>query len=108
RLDLRIVARTAVALAKRSGISAKGQATMAEFRPPAEVDSVAPATRPVAVGTTAVAAKEMKATTEPGRIWLSPPDVRAPERAAILAALDSGWVAPAGPDLVAFEVELAE
>lgn len=42
------------------------------------------------------------------RIYLSPPDVRAPEREMLLAALDSGWVAPVGPDLEAFEAELAE
>lgn len=41
------------------------------------------------------------------RIYLSPPDVRAAERERLLAALDSGWVAPAGPDLDAFETELA-
>jgi dTDP-4-amino-4,6-dideoxygalactose transaminase len=42
------------------------------------------------------------------RIYLSPPDVRGEERALLLAALDSGWVAPVGPDLDAFEAELAE
>jgi dTDP-4-amino-4,6-dideoxygalactose transaminase len=42
------------------------------------------------------------------RIWLSPPDVRDHERELLLAALDSGWVAPVGPDLDAFEAELAE
>ena len=42
------------------------------------------------------------------RIWLSPPDVRDKEREYLLAALDSGWVAPVGPDIDAFEVELAE
>lgn len=42
------------------------------------------------------------------RIYLSPPDVRGPEREMLLAALDSGWVAPVGPDLEAFEAELAE
>jgi pyridoxal phosphate-dependent aminotransferase EpsN len=41
------------------------------------------------------------------RIFLSPPDVRGPEREMLLAALDSGWVAPVGPDLDAFEAELA-
>ena len=41
------------------------------------------------------------------RIFLSPPDVRSPERELLLAALDSGWVAPVGPDLDAFELELA-
>jgi dTDP-4-amino-4,6-dideoxygalactose transaminase len=42
------------------------------------------------------------------RIYLSPPDVRPVDREALLAALDSGWVAPVGPDLDAFERELAE
>jgi len=42
------------------------------------------------------------------RIWLSPPDVREPERKMLLAALDSGWVAPTGPDVFAFEAELAD
>ena len=41
------------------------------------------------------------------RIHLSPPDVRGDERERLLAALDSGWVAPVGPDLDAFEAELA-
>jgi dTDP-4-amino-4,6-dideoxygalactose transaminase len=41
------------------------------------------------------------------RIWLSPPDVGTTERDLLLAALDSGWVAPAGPDIDAFEAELA-
>lgn len=40
-------------------------------------------------------------------ILLSPPDLRGGEREAVLAAIDSGWVAPAGPDLDAFEAELA-
>lgn len=44
-------------------------------------------------------------TSEP--ILLSPPDVGAAERQAILEAFDSGWIAPVGPDLDAFEVELA-
>jgi dTDP-4-amino-4,6-dideoxygalactose transaminase len=42
------------------------------------------------------------------RIHLSPPDAGAAERAALLAALDSGWLAPAGPDLEAFEAEVAQ
>lgn len=41
------------------------------------------------------------------RILLSPPDVGPAEREALLRAFDSGWVAPAGPELDAFEVELA-
>ena len=42
-----------------------------------------------------------------GRLFLSPPDVGAAERDAVVAAIESGWVAPAGPDLDAFEAELA-
>jgi dTDP-4-amino-4,6-dideoxygalactose transaminase len=41
------------------------------------------------------------------RIYLSPPDVGEEERKSLLAALDSGWVAPTGPDLDAFEAELS-
>lgn len=42
------------------------------------------------------------------RLNLSAPDVRQAERDLLLGALDSGWVAPVGPDLDAFEHELAE
>jgi dTDP-4-amino-4,6-dideoxygalactose transaminase len=41
------------------------------------------------------------------RIYLSPPDVGALEREYMNRALDQGWVAPAGPDLDAFEAEIA-
>ncbi len=41
------------------------------------------------------------------RILLSPPDVGPAERAALLRAFDSGWIAPAGPELDGFEAELA-
>lgn len=41
------------------------------------------------------------------RILLSAPDVRGNEREMVLAAIDSNWIAPAGPDLEAFERELA-
>jgi len=40
-------------------------------------------------------------------ILLSPPDVGIEERDAILRAFDSGWIAPAGAELDAFEDELA-
>jgi dTDP-4-amino-4,6-dideoxygalactose transaminase len=43
----------------------------------------------------------------PLRIHLSPPDVGPTERALLLEAFDSGWVAPVGPHLDAFERELA-
>ena len=42
------------------------------------------------------------------KILLSPPEVGAVERELMLAAFDSNWVAPAGPDIDAFEAELAE
>lgn len=41
------------------------------------------------------------------RILLSAPEVGEAERAALLAAFDGGWIAPAGPDLAAFEDDLA-
>ncbi|MEV6306531.1 aminotransferase class I/II-fold pyridoxal phosphate-dependent enzyme [Actinoplanes sp. NPDC051861] len=42
------------------------------------------------------------------RIYLSPPDVSDLERKLLLAAFDSNWVAPVGPDLDAFEAQTAE
>lgn len=42
-----------------------------------------------------------------GPILLSPPDVGELEQEYVLRALQSGWVAPAGPDLTAFEGEVA-
>lgn len=42
------------------------------------------------------------------KILLSPPEVGECERDLLLAAFDSNWVAPAGPDIDAFEAELAE
>jgi dTDP-4-amino-4,6-dideoxygalactose transaminase len=42
------------------------------------------------------------------KILLSPPEVGPAERSLLLDAFDSGWVAPAGPDIDAFESELAE
>ena len=42
------------------------------------------------------------------RIYLSPPDVREEERRLLLEALDSGWVAPLGPAVDAFERDLAQ
>lgn len=43
-----------------------------------------------------------------GRIHLSPPDVTEAEEQALLRALRSGWVAPLGPEVDAFEADLAE
>ncbi|MEU4420123.1 aminotransferase class I/II-fold pyridoxal phosphate-dependent enzyme [Actinoplanes sp. NPDC024001] len=42
------------------------------------------------------------------RIYLSPPDVTDVERKLLLKAFDSNWVAPVGPDLDAFEEQVAE
>ena len=39
------------------------------------------------------------------RIYLSPPDVGDLEKQYVLEALDSGWVAPLGPHVDAFEAE---
>ena len=37
------------------------------------------------------------------RIYLSPPDMSEAERAYLVEAFDSNWIAPVGPDLNAFE-----
>ena len=42
------------------------------------------------------------------RVFLSPPDVGAEEREMLLEAFDSNWIAPIGPDIDAFEREIAE
>ena len=42
------------------------------------------------------------------RIWLSSPDVTQAEEEALVRAIRSGWVAPLGPEVDAFEAELAE
>lgn len=42
------------------------------------------------------------------RIYLSAPDIGPAEEESVLRALRSGWVAPVGPDLDAFEREVAE
>ena len=42
------------------------------------------------------------------RILLSPPDVGPAERQALLDAFDSGWIAPLGPQVDAFEAGLAQ
>ncbi len=41
------------------------------------------------------------------RIYLSPPDVTDAEERALLRAFHSGWLAPLGPEVDAFEAELA-
>ncbi|WP_313356466.1 aminotransferase class I/II-fold pyridoxal phosphate-dependent enzyme [Microbacterium sp.] len=42
------------------------------------------------------------------RIYMSSPDVTQLEEDAVIAAMRSGWIAPLGPDVDAFERELAE
>ncbi len=42
------------------------------------------------------------------RIHLSPPDMSGRERDLLVGAFDSNWVAPVGPELEAFEKELAD
>ena len=42
------------------------------------------------------------------RIYLSPPDVGDLERKLLIEAFDSNWVAPVGPDLDAFEAQVAD
>lgn len=41
------------------------------------------------------------------RIYLSAPDVRDEERRFLANAIDSNWIAPTGPDLEAFEAQIA-
>jgi dTDP-4-amino-4,6-dideoxygalactose transaminase len=41
------------------------------------------------------------------RVFLSPPEVGAEERRMLLEAFDSNWIAPTGPDIDAFEREVA-
>jgi dTDP-4-amino-4,6-dideoxygalactose transaminase len=41
------------------------------------------------------------------RVYLSPPDVGDLEKQYLMEALDSGWIAPLGPQVDAFEAELA-
>ena len=43
-----------------------------------------------------------------GRIYLSPPDMSAAERESLLEAFDSNWIAPLGPEVDAFEKDLAQ
>ncbi len=42
------------------------------------------------------------------RIYLSPPEVGGEERRMLIEAFDSNWIAPVGPDIDAFERELAD
>lgn len=45
---------------------------------------------------------------QPYRIYLSPPELAGDEEAAVLSAMRSGWIAPLGPDVDAFEAEFAQ
>ena len=45
---------------------------------------------------------------EPTRIYMSSPDVGDDERSALMRAIDGGWIAPLGPEVDAFEAELAD
>ncbi|WP_211871254.1 DegT/DnrJ/EryC1/StrS family aminotransferase [Neoroseomonas terrae] len=49
----------------------------------------------------------LAAEVPPARIHLSPPHLTGGEAAALLAVLDSGWVAPAGPAIAEFEAAVA-
>jgi dTDP-4-amino-4,6-dideoxygalactose transaminase len=46
-------------------------------------------------------------TEQSSRIYLSPPDMSDRERASLMAAFDSNWIAPLGPEVDAFERDLA-
>ncbi|CAN5273323.1 MAG: DegT/DnrJ/EryC1/StrS family aminotransferase [Acidimicrobiia bacterium] len=41
------------------------------------------------------------------RIYLSPPDMAGTEQSAVARAIEGGWIAPLGPEVDAFEAELA-
>ena len=41
------------------------------------------------------------------RIYLSPPDVQPDDEKAVARAFSTGWIAPLGPEVDAFEAELA-
>jgi len=41
------------------------------------------------------------------RVYLSPPELTSADRREVLRALDEGWIAPVGPEITAFESELA-
>ena len=49
----------------------------------------------------------MGAGEHPPRIYLSPPDMSEAERRALIAAFDSNWIAPLGPEVDGFEADLA-
>lgn len=49
-----------------------------------------------------------QAQKPPGRVFLSPPHMGPEERALLLEAFDSNWIAPLGPHVDGFERELAQ
>jgi len=49
----------------------------------------------------------MSTGDRPPRVYLSPPDMGDDERTALLSAFDSNWIAPLGPEVDAFESDLA-
>ena len=42
------------------------------------------------------------------KIYLSPPEIRPEDSTAMQAVMDTGWIAPVGPELDAFEKDLSE
>ena len=42
------------------------------------------------------------------RLYLSPPSITEAEITSVVAAMRSGWIAPLGPEVDAFERDLAE
>lgn len=54
-----------------------------------------------------IAQIDLSDVVEGQRILLSPPDVGPAELAELVEAFNSGWIAPAGPHLTAFETEVA-
>lgn len=72
--------------------------TSAPADPPAEA---------IATRTAQSVSTRTSATVPRVPVLLSSPDVGALEEEYVLAAMRSGWIAPAGPDLDAFEAEIA-
>jgi dTDP-4-amino-4,6-dideoxygalactose transaminase/lipopolysaccharide/colanic/teichoic acid biosynthesis glycosyltransferase len=95
RLDATIIWRSILTVLSARGISAPGHATAPEFL----------GTMPHVPAAPVLSARG--ADVAPQRVYLSAPDVGAAERDFLMAAIDSNWVAPVGPDLDAFEATLA-
>ena len=64
-------------------------------------------TAPRAESITETQGRRDMAASDQRRILLSPPDVGEQEKQALLRAFDGGWIAPLGPEVDAFEAELA-